>query len=189
MELVNVPIGDIVPYENNPRKNDKAVDIVAKSIKEFGFLVPLVLDDKNIVIAGHTRLKAAIKLGLSQVPVIYTEGLTDAQIKAFRIMDNKSSEYAEWDEELLKSELDDLKKLGVDLELTGFSKEELKLKDLDEFVDVVERSQVIMINPPEAPKLKERESFYFKNIEDYQKVKDCFFKEGKFDEQKLLSLI
>ena len=125
MEIINVNISEIVPYENNPRKNDKAVDIVAKSIKEFGFLVPIILDNKNIVVAGHTRLKAAYKLGLTEVPCIYAEGLNDKQIKAFRIMDNKSSEYASWDLEMLKTELQELKGLDLDLELTGFGEVEL----------------------------------------------------------------
>jgi site-specific DNA-methyltransferase (adenine-specific) len=125
MELVNVPIQDIVPYENNPRKNDKAVGIVAKSIKEFGFLVPIILDDKNIIVAGHTRIKAAIKLGMSEVPCIYTEGLTDAQIKAFRIMDNKAQDYAGWDFEILQKEMTALKEIGFDTSLTGFSEAEM----------------------------------------------------------------
>lgn len=125
MELINVAVSDIVPYENNPRKNDRAVDVVAKSIKEFGFLVPLVLDDKNIVVCGHTRLKAAIKLGITEVPCIYAENLTTAQIKAFRIMDNKSSEYATWDLDMLKEELIDLRGLNFDLDLTGLSEVEL----------------------------------------------------------------
>lgn len=123
MEIEQVNICDIVPYENNPRKNDKAVGIVAKSIKEFGFLVPIILDDKNYIVAGHTRLKAAIKLGMSQVPCIYAEGLTDAQIKAFRIMDNKSNQYSMWDEVLLKSEFEFLKD-KINLTLTGFTEAE-----------------------------------------------------------------
>lgn len=123
MEIINVPIVDIVPYETNPRKNDKAVDIVVKSIKEFGFRVPIILDDKNTIIAGHTRVKAALKMGLTEVPAIYADGLTEDQIKAFRIMDNKSQEYAEWDMDLLKLEIDDLKKNNFDLDLTGFDQQ------------------------------------------------------------------
>jgi ParB family chromosome partitioning protein len=121
MEIISVPISDIVPYENNPRKNDGAVDIVAKSIKEFGFLVPVILDNLNVIVAGHTRVKAGIKLGLTEVPVIYAENLSNEQIKAFRIMDNKTSEYADWDTELLKTELEKLKELNFDLDLTGFN--------------------------------------------------------------------
>lgn len=125
MELVNVNIADIVPYESNPRKNDQAVDIVMKSIKEYGFLVPVILDDKNIIVAGHTRIKAAIKLGMTEVPVIYTENLTDAQIKAFRIMDNKTHEYAEWDMDLLKQEIISLSDMNYNLDLTGFNDAEI----------------------------------------------------------------
>ena len=183
MEITTVNIIDIQPYTNNPRKNDKAVDVVAQSIKEFGFLVPVILDDKNVIVAGHTRVKAAIKLGMDNVPVIYAEGLSDAQIKAFRIMDNKSQEYAEWDIDLLKGELKEI----LDLSLTGFSNEELLLLDVDG-LDVIERKDVITVNPPEAPKLKERFGFYFKNIEDYNRVKDYFIGDG-FDENKLLDLI
>jgi len=124
MQIEEVNIIDIAPYENNPRKNDKAVDIVMKSIKEFGFLVPVILDNKNTIIAGHTRVKAAIKLGMDNVPVIYAEGLTDEQIKAFRIMDNKSQLYAEWDLDLLKQEFYDLEDTDW-FNSTGFTTQEI----------------------------------------------------------------
>jgi DNA modification methylase len=140
LKIEYIPISDIVPYEGNPRKNDKAVDVVMKSIKNYGFLVPVILDNKNCIVAGHTRVKAAIKLGMSEVPCIYAEGLTEAQIKAFRIMDNKSSEYATWNMELLKEELNDLKNLNFDLDLTGLNEfdlnklypENLEEKEIDE---------------------------------------------------------
>ena len=125
MEIENIPISEIVPYEKNPRKNEKAVEIVARSIKEFGFKVPIILDKNKEIIAGHTRLKAAIKLGLKEVPVIRAGELNDEQVKAFRIMDNKSSEYAYWDIELLKEELKDLKDINFNLDLTGFSGAEI----------------------------------------------------------------
>jgi len=124
MKIENISIKEVIPYEKNPRKNEKAIDIVAKSIKEFGFLVPVILDKKNVIVAGHTRIKAAIKLGITEVPAIYTENLTDAQIKAFRIMDNKSSELAEWDYDLLKQELYDLEDTDC-FELTGFTGDEI----------------------------------------------------------------
>src|SRR3990167_8503460 len=125
MDVENIPIAEIIPYSKNPRKNDKAVDIVAKSIKEFGFKVPIILDKNNVIIAGHTRLKAAEKLGLKEVPVLWADDLTPEQVKAFRIMDNKSSEYAEWDRELLKGELKELLESNFNLELTGLRESEI----------------------------------------------------------------
>ena len=141
MDVENVPIFEIIPYDKNPRKNDKAVDVVAKSIKEFGFKVPIILDKNNVIIAGHTRLKAAEKLGLKEVPVLWADDLTPEQVKAFRIMDNKSSEYADWNLDLLKTELTDLKNLNFDLDLTGFTNTDIenidkylenKIKEVDE---------------------------------------------------------
>lgn len=95
-------VDDIVPYENNPRNNDEAVDYVAKSIEEFGFKVPIVVDKNNIVVAGHTRLKASKNLGLEKVPVIIADDLSDEKIKAFRLADNKVSEFATWDDKALE---------------------------------------------------------------------------------------
>lgn len=113
-------ISELIPYINNPRINDGAVDKVASSIKNFGFKNPIIIDKDNEIIAGHTRLKAARKLGLDEVPTIKVEDLTDNQIKAFRIADNKTSEFAEWDMELLEIELE-----GLDNEFTGFDIDEL----------------------------------------------------------------
>ena len=114
----------LIPYANNPRLNDNAVDAVAASIKEFGFKVPIVVDGENVIINGHTRLKAAHKLGLKQVPVIVADDLTPAQVKAFRLADNKTSEFAEWDLDKLDIELDsiadiDMGDFGFDLNLWG----------------------------------------------------------------------
>ena len=108
MNIVYKKVDDLVPYENNPRNNDEAVDYVANSIKEFGFKVPVVVDKDNVVVAGHTRLKACEKLGIDEVPCIVADDLTEDQIKAFRIADNKVSEYATWDEEKLSQELSDI---------------------------------------------------------------------------------
>lgn len=119
----------LIPYINNPRVNDNAVDKVAASIKEFGFKNPIIIDKGNVIIAGHTRLKAAKKLGLKEVPTIKVEDLTEQQIKAFRIADNKTSEFAEWDEELLKIELE-----GIE-GFTGFDDKEIK-KLLNDVEDV-----------------------------------------------------
>lgn len=108
MNIVYKKVADLVPYENNPRNNDGAVDYVANSIKEFGFKVPVVVDKDNIVVAGHTKLKACEKLGITEVPCIVADDLTEDQIKAFRIADNKVAEYATWDEEKLSEELSDI---------------------------------------------------------------------------------
>ena len=140
LKIEYLKIEEIKPYDKNPRKNEKAVEIVAKSIKEFGFKNPIILDKNNEIVAGHTRLKAAIKLNLKEVPVVRADDLTPEQVKAFRIMDNKSSEFAEWDLELLKGELYSLEGSDV-FELTGFSSEEISgIWDADKEVveDIVE---------------------------------------------------
>lgn len=124
-------LGDITPYERNPRKNDEAVEYVANSIKEFGFKVPIVVDKNNVIVAGHTRYKASKKLGLDIVPVVIADDLTDEQIKAYRLADNKVAEKAEWDEELLRLEFEDL--IDFDLEPFGFV-----IDDLEEETEVEE---------------------------------------------------
>ena len=121
MEIIYKKTSELIPYINNPRKNDKAVDAVASSIKNFGFKVPIIIDSQGEIIAGHTRLKAAKKLDIKEVPCLIADDLTPAQIKAFRIADNKVSEFAEWDMDLLKIEIQDLE------EFTGFELEELNM--------------------------------------------------------------
>jgi len=125
MKVELLAIDKVIPYANNPRKNDNAITKVAASIKEFGFRQPIVVDNEYVVVAGHTRLLAARALGLTVVPVHIAEGLTDAQIKAYRIADNRSNQDAEWDDELLKLELGSLESHGFNLELTGFDLDEL----------------------------------------------------------------
>ena len=116
MQIIEKPIDEIIPYANNPRNNDDAVDKVAASIAEFGFKVPVIVDKNNIIVAGHTRVRAAKKLGLDTVPCVMADDLTDAQVKAFRLADNKVSEFATWDMEKLELELADLE----DLQMTDF---------------------------------------------------------------------
>lgn len=122
------PVERLVPYARNPRKNDEQVERMAASIREFGFRIPVVAKSDGSVIDGHLRLKAALVLGLSEVPVALADDLTDAQVKAFRIMANKSAEWAAWDDGLLRLELEDLKELDYDLLLTGH--ELLELDDI-----------------------------------------------------------
>lgn len=105
MQIVEKNIDELTPYERNPRKNDNAVQYVANSIKEFGFKVPIVVDKDGVIVAGHTRLKAAKELGMKTVPCIVADDLTEEQVKAFRIADNKTSDQATWDDSLLGEEL------------------------------------------------------------------------------------
>lgn len=122
MDIQLKKLSEITPYEKNPRKNDEAVKYVAESIKQFGFKVPIVIDKDGIIVAGHTRYKAAKKLKMDEVPCIVADDLTDEQIKAFRLADNKVAEKAEWDFDLLDIELDGI--LDIDMESLGFEFEE-----------------------------------------------------------------
>lgn len=106
MIIEDIPISSVKPYEKNPRKNDKAVDGVAESIKQFGFKQPIVIDKNGVIVAGHTRYKAALKLGLDTVPCVRADDLTQKQIKAYRILDNKLNELSSWDFETLGEELE-----------------------------------------------------------------------------------
>ena len=117
MNILTLSLNEIHPYGKNPRKNDKAVDAVAESIRQYGFLVPLVISKEYEIIAGHTRYKAARKLGLAKVPCVIADELTEEQIKAFRLVDNKVRELAEWDVDLLPLELADI---AQDLSPFGF---------------------------------------------------------------------
>ena len=118
MQIIDKKIGEIKPYEKNPRKNDNAVDAVASSISQFGFKNPIVIDGNNVIICGHTRYKAAQKLGLEKVPCVVADDLTDEQIKAYRLADNKVAELAEWDIDLLGEELDGI--FDIDMSDFGF---------------------------------------------------------------------
>jgi DNA modification methylase len=125
MKVHLVEISRIQPYANNPRINDQAVEAVAASIRNFGFRQPIVVDEEWTIIVGHTRYKAALWLGLNKVPVHVAKGLSPAQVKAYRIADNRTSELSDWDQDRLPLELADLQELDFDLSLTGFSAEEL----------------------------------------------------------------
>ena len=118
-------LDSIRPYPGNPRRNDLAVDAVATSLREFGFRQPIVVDDDGVIIAGHTRFKAALQLGLAEVPVHVATGLTPAQTKAYRLADNRTAAIATWDDDALVTELLGLKGQGYDLDLTGFDADDL----------------------------------------------------------------
>ena len=136
MNIIKMKVEDLIPYVNNPRNNENAVDKVASSLVEFGFKNPIFVDKNNVVVNGHTRLLASKKLGLKEVPVIVIDDLTDTQIKAFRIADNKTSEYATWDKELLRVELDMLEEMNFNLEdvnidYSDFSGMDINLDDIE----------------------------------------------------------
>lgn len=118
MQIIIKGISEIKPYENNPRNNDSAVDAVAASIREFGWQQPIVVDKDGVIIAGHTRYKAAKKLKLKEVPVVVADNLTDEQVRAYRLADNKSGELAEWDFAALEEELAVISE--IDMSAFGF---------------------------------------------------------------------
>jgi DNA modification methylase len=121
MQVVMKKVNNLIEYDNNPRHNEEAIDAVANSIKEFGFKVPIVLTSDNVIIAGHTRLKASVSLGLKEVPCIIADDLNEDQIKAFRLADNKTSEFATWDLSKLEDEL-----ASIDMDMLQFGFEELE---------------------------------------------------------------
>jgi DNA modification methylase len=125
MDVVETPIDKLVPYARNPRRNEEAVATVAASLAEFGWRQPIVVDEDMVIVVGHTRYEAAKRLGMTSVPVHVAHGLTPAQLRAYRLMDNRSHQNASWDDELLKLELADLKLDEFDLALTGFEDDEL----------------------------------------------------------------
>lgn len=165
LKIVYKKIEEVLPYENNPRNNDEAVDAVAESIHEFGFKIPIVLSSDGVVIAGHTRIKAAKKLGLTEVPCIIADDLNDEQIRAFRLADNKSAEIATWDEEKLEQELAQI--MNIDMSLFGFDGAEV------DFADEVTDDTYTMKS----------------NIPQYEITGECPTIEQMLDEEKANSLI
>lgn len=131
LTVIETSIDDLIPYENNPRNNDGAVEAVAASIREFGFKVPIIADKNNVIVAGHTRLKAAKLLGLKKVPVIKADDLTDEQVRAFRLADNKTAEFAKWDFEKLDKKLEAI----ADIDMSQFGFEKLEPVDVSEFTE------------------------------------------------------
>ena len=125
MKITDLKLSEITPYKDNPRNSDDGVAVVKKSISEFGFQQPLVIDKNNVIVVGHTRYKAAVDLGYETVPCLKADKLSDEQIKAYRIMDNKSSEFSTWDFSLLTNEINSLMELDFDVGFTGFDDKEI----------------------------------------------------------------
>ena len=171
MEIITKKLDELKPYEKNPRKNDEAVRFVAQSIKQFGFKIPIIIDKDNVIVAGHTRYKACKELGIEEAPCILADDLTPEQVRAFRIAENKTSERATWDNDILG---DELKSLIGDFNMTDFGFGEFELSILmddfepEDFDDVnyeeyEETSQkslarnrvIITFEPNEEPLIKE----------------------------------
>lgn len=174
MKIVNIKLEDLKPYEKNPRKNDKAIDFVANSIKEFGFKVPLVIDKNNVIVAGHTRYQASKKLGLKEVPCLVADDLTDEQIKAFRIADNKTNDMAEWDDALLG---DELKELVDSFDMTDFGFGEFEISMLTEDMEPDEYDKDLIKEYSSSSEdflANKRVIITYKTEEEEQFLKDLF---------------
>ena len=147
MKIEIADISSIKPYENNPRKlSEKAIEKVAMSLKEYGFRQPIVVDKDRVIVAGHTRFRASKKLGLKQVPVSVIDNLTEEQINAYRIADNRTAEESEWDSELLKMEIKELEAKDFKLDLLGFNEDQLNDMLFEEKQGLTDEDEV-----PEAP--------------------------------------
>ena len=135
MKIIYKKLSELHPYENNPRRNDPAVASVANSIQEFGFRVPVIIDRDGCIVCGHTRYKAAKKLRMSRVPCILADDLTPEQIRAFRLADNKTAEFSEWNTDRLSVEMNELEKLDIDMTLFGFGFDTDYMEDEDDMND------------------------------------------------------
>ena len=162
LKIVYVPVEKIKPYKDNPRENTKAIKKVAESIKNFGFRVPLVLDKKYVIVTGHTRYLAAKELGLEKLPCVIAEDLSKEKIKAYRIADNKVSEYSTWNDSLLASEMDALKEMGVDLDETGFSE-----------IEIMELTEDILPEKYDAKEFKDYAEEAEKKLKSYNVIIGC----------------
>lgn len=124
IKAVEMKLSDLVPYENNPRKNEKAVEAVKNSINQFGFKNPIIVDENNVIISGHTRRLAAMELGIKMVPVVVATDLTEEQVRAFRLADNRVASFSYWDEAKLKDEIAEISE--IDLSDFGFKKDKIE---------------------------------------------------------------
>ena len=167
-QIIYKNVVELVPYENNPRNNDEAVDYVANSIKQFHFQVPIIIDKDNVVVAGHTRLKACKKLGIEEVPCVVADDLTEDQIKAFRIADNKVGEVSTWDMEKLGFELAD-----IDIDMSEFG--DFGFEDDSDNVDLENKEQKPELEFTEV--LGEEHNYvvlYFDNDIDWLQAESLF---------------
>jgi len=142
LEIVMKKVNDITPYSNNPRRNEATALKLKKSIEEFGFKNPIILDENDVIVSGHARLKAAMMLGMEEVPCTYAAGLTEDEIRAFRIADNKTAEMAGWDYDKLVDEMTSLAESGFDMDFSGFNEaEQLYYSEVDATPDKQDRDE------------------------------------------------
>lgn len=144
MQIEEIDIKQLIPYERNPRNNKDAIDKVAESIRAFGFKVPIVIDGNNVIVAGHTRWLAAKRLNFKTVPCIKADDLTPEQVQAFRLADNRVAEFSKWDKKLLKQELKALSELNFDMSAFGFGNDDIREVVEDDYIEEI----------PEEPKTK-----------------------------------
>lgn len=168
MQIIMKKIKEIQPYENNPRNNKKAVEFVMNSIKEFGFKQPIVIDGEGVIVCGHTRYQASKKLKLKEVPCILADDLNEQQIKAFRLADNKTSEWAEWDLEKLEVEMEE-----ITMDLSGFGFMEIEEDEIDAPLEEEEGEGFGGVGKPGFDI-----TFKFKQI-NKQKINDIIKENGK----------
>lgn len=196
MEIIMKQTEDLQAYKYNPRDNDNAVDVVAESIKEFGFKVPIIIDREGVIIAGHTRLRAAKRLGIREVPCIVADDLTPEQIKAFRLADNKTSEFAEWDFAALERELEELTAFDVDMSKFGFdevfgedAEEEEEEKPEIEFVTSLEENHnyIVLYFDKDIDWLQAQSVFDLKSVKEYSTRKDGAIKKEKRGVGRIIS--
>lgn len=165
MQIIEKSITEIKPYEKNPRKNDEAVEYVANSIKEFGFKVPIVIDKNGVIVAGHTRYKAAQELGFEKLPCVIADDLTEEQVKAFRLADNKVGELAEWDFDLLDKELDGI--FDINMSEFGFDSDFEEKEEITKEEGEVPFSEELLLNHNYIV-------LYFDNDFDWEVAQDKF---------------
>lgn len=175
MNIVELRSADLKEYENNPRLNDNAVEAVAESILQFGFKVPIIIDKDNVIVAGHTRLKAAQMIGMEYVPCIIADDLTEEQIKAFRLADNKVSEFAEWDFEKLEAELAELQ---IDMAAFGFEEIEDMFDEVEldrEQIGTAENMASIKYGSKTIPMTPEEDSVFSEKLSSYLEENGTYF--------------
>ena len=180
MNIIEVNIDELVEYENNPRHNESAIEKVKSSIKEFGFKVPIIIDKDNVIITGHTRTKAAKLLGMKTVPTIRATDLNEEQVKAFRLADNKTQEFADWDFDLLEKELEAIK--NIDMNEMGFSMDLADINIDDIYFDSFKEHQDNKLNllkwhGGQVETSFEDEDFLNDTLEMYDKKGDLTFLE------------